>query len=139
MIYTYQLHDGTLVIPIYFKEFEIISQSTQHNSIDLNFEEYITVFYDTKAMYRDFWRTQEDITAKQLRDRHKRKHNKICLSYKEPESMFKDYRYVHEIYLEEPDWDISKDSYGNACIRMTWKGFNISKIKQDTPEHSIPV
>lgn len=90
-------------------------------------------------MYRDFWRTQEDIMAKQLRDRHKRKHNQICFCYTEPESMFKGYRYIHEIYLEEPDWDISKDSYGRACIRMTWNGIRISKIKQDTPEHIIPV
>lgn len=91
-----------------------------------------SVVHDTRAMYRDFWHTQEDITVKQLKDRHKRKHNQICFRYKEPES-------IHEIYLEEPDWDISKDAYGNDCIRMTWKGIGIIKIKQDTPEHIIPV
>ena len=69
----------------------------------------------------------------------KRKHNQICFRYEEPQSMFKDYRYIHEIYLEEPDWDISKDSYGSTCIRMTRKGINSKQYKQDTPEHNISV
>ena len=139
MVYTYQLHDGTLVIPIYSKEFEIISQGIDCNAIDLNLATYEDILYDKNAMLLDFWRTQEDITVKQFRDKHKRKHNQICFRYKEPRSMFKDHRYIHEIYLEEPDWDISKDSYGNACIRMTWKGIHTKQYKQDTPEHCIPI
>ena len=138
MIHTYKLHDGTLVIPIYYKEFEIISQSTQHNAIDLSLAQYDDILYDDCAMLFDFRNTLEDITVKQLRDKHKRKHNQICFRYKEPERMFNDYRYIHEIYLEEPDWDFSKDAYGNTCIRMTWKGIHKKQYKQDTPEHSVP-
>lgn len=127
MIYTYQLHDGTLVIPIYPKEFEIISQSIKHNAIDLNLATYGDILYDKNAMALDLWRTQEDITVKQFRNKYKRKHNQICFRYKELKSNLKDY-YSNEIYLEEPDWDFSKDAYGTACIRMNWKGFHISNM-----------
>lgn len=131
--------EGDLIVPVSYKEFERLSKDSMCKGIDLELVAYRPLLYDENALLLDFWRTQEDITVKQFRDKHKRKHNKICFRYKEPENIFKDYRCIHEIYLEEPDWDISKDSYGNACIRMTWKGINTKQYKQDTPEHSIPV
>lgn len=139
MIYTYKLHDETLVIPIYSKEFETISQSIQDNSIELNLVTYKDILYDTNAMLIDFWRTKKDITVKQLRDKHKLKYSQIRFRYSEPENILRDYSYIHNIYLEEPDWDISEDYYGNDCIRMTWKGIRLINIKQDTNEHSIHV
>ena len=79
--------DGDLIIPVSYKEFERISRDSMCNGIDLELVTYRPLLYDENALILDFYHTQEDITVKQLRDRHKKAIKRVSFQYKEKESI----------------------------------------------------
>lgn len=108
--------DDDLIVPVSYREFERLSKDSMCKRIDLELVTYRPLLYDENALLLDFYHTQEDITVKQLRDRHKKAIKRVSFQYKEKES-------THEITVNQPTWDIARDSYGQPCIRLNWKDF----------------
>ena len=115
---TYKINnDTTLVVLLFsYSEFEYIVNNSSNGFINLHID-YTDILYNKNELFIDLCNTIEDKRSiKQLRDTHKTSIQSLIFR-------FKDDKHIKEIEFIKPNWDISKDSNGQPCVKLTWEKF----------------